>query len=132
MTFHRMHVRYWLPKGGQRWRSLSGAEKSGTTDEEKVTGVIEGMQRDGGIYRSKTIAYEAETKGRNEHEQGPGDGMAGQMSYCEQQRCQQIGEEETTPSGLFPYGLQHVTLDDAAEQQLFEQRLPEGDRQERP
>ncbi len=58
--------------------------------------------------------------------------MAGQMSHCEQQRCQQIGEGETPPSVLFPRGLQHITLDDAAEQQFFEQRLPQGDGEERP
>ena len=53
--------------------------------------------------------------------------MAGQMSHCEQQRCQHVGEGETAPSVLFPHGLHHIALDDAAEQQFFEQRLPQGD-----
>lgn len=58
---------------------LQGAWKSQVTDEQKVAGIIEGMEREGGIHRSKAISYEAETERRNEHEQGPRNGMAGEM-----------------------------------------------------
>ena len=58
-----------------------GIYESGATDEEKVTGIIEDMQSNGGIHRSKAISYESETERRNEHEQGPRNGMVGQMDH---------------------------------------------------
>ena len=47
---------------------LKGVWKSQATEEKKVTGIIEGMERDGGIHRSKAISHETETERRDEHE----------------------------------------------------------------
>ncbi len=49
------------------------------------------MESDGGIHGSKAISCEAETEGRNEYEQRPGDGMAGQMGQYEKQGYYEVG-----------------------------------------
>lgn len=52
-------------------RSLTRTGKDGSADEKEVAGVIEGMERNGGIEESKAISYEAETERRSKHEQRP-------------------------------------------------------------
>jgi len=48
---------------------LTGIEKRDTIDEKKVPRIIERMQNDGRIHRSKAISHEAEAERGNEYEQ---------------------------------------------------------------
>lgn len=71
--------------------ALTRVKKGDSSGQKDIPRIIEGMESDRRIHGSKAISYKAETEGRNEYEQRPGDGMAGQMCRYEKQRDHEVG-----------------------------------------